>query len=266
MDLPQSEFEALPLTLEQCVAAHGQHMDSPASERLHLWSDFLILGYMKWPNDPGSRSDWLAANVSFHRTPGQLPAHPWLPDPPPFGPSDDFRVLFRAFQHLVEEGGDYKARWRRTAEVLQTVVDIAADHRAHARGTASISKAIALLECDREQPGRSQLAQAWSEFRDVAHLLAAQAYLLRQRDNRTASVASAPLLILAAAYQDFGLKFKSRGQNEPLLSPETLWRVPTWLSSGSIKAPPTKPLRNDQIRFLSERRARKKTARRLLIG
>src|SRR5262245_5669921 len=81
MELPQSEFEALPHTLEQCVAAHLQHMASPASERLHLLSDHLIFGYMKWPNDTCGQLDWSAAVAAMRESPGV-----------------DFRILFRAFR------------------------------------------------------------------------------------------------------------------------------------------------------------------------
>jgi|GraSoi2013_100cm_1033763.scaffolds.fasta_scaffold70625_2 hypothetical protein len=258
MELPQSEFEALPLTLEQCITIHREHFGiwPPRQPR----SGILIFGYVKWPNDPTSRSDWWLTNLAFDRAPGPDPSIVGFSGLPPFDRADGiWQLAARAFIQLVEANGDYEKKWNRTAEIIQTVVDIAAEPRANARGRASLSKAMDLLECEPHQRGRSQLAFAWSEFRDVAHLLAARAYLRRYANEHSQSLASDSLLVLAAAYQDFGLTFRSQGQNESILSPKTLWRVPTWLNIRPIAAPPARPLREDQIRFLtSERRARKK--------
>ena len=59
-------------------------------------------------------------------------------------------------------------------------VDMAFDERIALRRGASVSKAVDLCELERGLPGHSQLRGAWSEFRDVAHLLAAGAYLAHE--------------------------------------------------------------------------------------
>ena len=73
-------------------------------------------------------------------------------------------------------------------------------------------------------PGHSQLRGAWSEFRDVAHLLAAGAYLAHEglayaRSANESSILNAiwiapdAVLVLAYALQQFGLQPKRIRKN-----------------------------------------------------
>jgi hypothetical protein len=86
-------------------------------------------------------------------------------------------------------------------------------------------------------PRKSQLSKDWSDFRDVAHLIAAAASIESHGRDRTgkeeaSAVLTAVMLVpevvlaLALAYQRFGLTFRPHGRDVPILPPETLWRVP----------------------------------------
>jgi hypothetical protein len=154
------------------------------------------------------------------------------------------------------------------ADIFQTIVDIAHDDRIELRRRSSISKAIDLCENEGGLPGHSQLRRAWSDFRDVAHLIAAGAYLAHSglADAANASEASilkaiwiAPdaVLALAAGFQDFGLQTKSVRKETPILRPDNLWRIPAGLvpEKGFIVF---RRLTEAQLAFLGTRRASKK--------
>jgi hypothetical protein len=70
--------------------------------------------------------------------------------------------------------------WLLVSDIMHVIADMAYDNRVTLRGGASIAKAIDLCENERVMPGHSQLRNAWSEFRDVAHLIAAGAHLAHQ--------------------------------------------------------------------------------------
>jgi hypothetical protein len=159
-------------------------------------------------------------------------------------------------------------RWLLVADIFQTIVDMAHEDSIVLRRGSSISKAIDLCELERGLPGHSQLRKAWSDFRDVAHLLTASAYLAHKglAHSGTADHASilnaiwvAPdaVLALAGGLQDFGLQPKSIRGEAPILRPETVWRIPAHVV-------PEKPfivfrrLTQAQLEFLNTRRASKK--------
>ena len=82
-----------------------------------------------------------------------------------------------ASDYLTEEIAGVQRRWLLVADIFQMIVDMAHDDRIALRRGPSISKAIELCEIERIMPGHSQLRKAWSDFRDVAHLIVAGAYL-----------------------------------------------------------------------------------------
>jgi hypothetical protein len=117
-------------------------------------------------------------------------------------------------------------------------------------------------------PGHSQLRKAWSDFRDVAHLIAAGAHLARKgiADATTAHEASIlkavwivpdGVLALAADFQEFGLQPKGVRKESPILRQDKLWRVPPEFL-------PNKPfvvsrrLTEEQVEYLRTRRASKR--------
>jgi hypothetical protein len=141
------------------------------------------------------------------------------------------------------------------------------EKRVEIRGGTSVSKAIELVADARGLPGRSQLRAAWSESRDVAHVITAGAYLahcaLERGDKRAVSILSPILLVpeivvaVAAAFQQFGLTTLPHGQKKPILDPETLWRVPPSHVPEKLLLP-IRILSQRQIDLLKERRAPKK--------
>jgi hypothetical protein len=95
-----------------------------------------------------------------------------------------------ALDSLIDEITHLQRDWLVVADIFHKTVDIAYDERFQSKGGASISKAIDLCEIERTLPGHSQLRRAWSDFRDVAHLLAASAYLAHEGLNKAAVEAS----------------------------------------------------------------------------
>jgi hypothetical protein len=151
------------------------------------------------------------------------------------------------------------------ADILQFVVDMAGDARLDRRGGASISKAVDLLEAEHALPSHAPLRSAWSEFRDVAHLIAAGAFLAKEGQPTGAPYAGsiftatwlAPdaVLALASGYQEFSLQFKAHGLKMPVLPIDSLWRIP---NKADLLAPflLRRRLSDAQITLLMERRAR----------
>src|SRR6478672_7332320 len=102
---------------------------------------------------------------------------------------------------------------------MQMVVDIHYDNRGPIRGGASISKALDVLQNYNALPVKSRLSQDWSDFRDVAHLVAAAAAIAAAGKERTeqeeAAAVLSPLLFvpevvlaLGRSYQQFGLSLR----------------------------------------------------------
>ena len=124
------------------------------------------------------------------------------------------------FQQLSNEIEQAQRRWLLVAYIFHKIVDIAYDDRVATWGAAGVSKTIELCENERVMPGNSQLRAAWSAFRDVAHLIAAGAYLAREgmvnTVGREASVLQAvwlapdAVIAIAGGFQTFWL------QQEPL--------------------------------------------------
>jgi hypothetical protein len=128
-------------------------------------------------------------------------------------------------------------RWRRVADVMQMVIDIHHDKRGPIRGGASISKALDVLQNYNALPVKSRLSRDWSDFRDVAHLVAAAAAIAATGQQRTDQVEAGALLTpvlyvpevvlaLGLAYQRFGLSFRPHVGSAPIISSETSWRIP----------------------------------------
>ena len=107
----------------------------------------------------------------------------------------------------------------------------------------------------------------WSEFRDVAHILAAGAYLahcaVERGEKRAHSILSAILLVpeivvaLAIAFQKFGLTTIPHGRRTPIFDPETLWQLPETHVPEKLFLP-VRVLTPRQIDLLQARRASKK--------
>ncbi len=278
---------SLPSSLEECVKIYLQRLRTgEAPPYPHI--SFLLTAYMAWPNDEPRRDGWMATNIgrliqdsgvmgaAYNQTPSGEAASQ-------AGTAHEHRTweafqrfgglavaLQPAFDQLTEEITDTSTRWPRVADIFQIIVDMNYDDRITLRGGPSISKAIDICELHQKTPGRSQLAAAWSQFHDVAHLITAGAYLahhgIAQDGGQGGSifdvafVAPDALLAMAAGMQEFGLNLKPFRQQAPILKPDTLWRIPSEFL-------PERPfihfrrLTDAQIVFLNERRVPRKGAK-----
>jgi hypothetical protein len=195
----------------------------------------LLLAYIAWPNDEEERNRWMATAMALFVA-GRVPA---------LSPGQNLFDLFgglrtvadSSFSDIMEKLVRIQDRWPRVADILQMVVDIHHDKRGPIRGGASISKAIDALQNYNALPVKSRLARDWSDFRDVAHLVAAGAAIVAAGQQRTeqtepaallAPVLYVPEIILALglAYQRFGLSYRPRVGSYPILPAETLWCIP----------------------------------------
>jgi hypothetical protein len=228
-----------------------------------LTASQLLLGYMAWPNNDVRRDGWVATNIARSNL-GQQSGQP--ADPPLFESFGGLSsVAHVALDGLADEMATIQQKWPPVGDILMRILDMWKDDRVTLRGGPSISKAIALNEY--EQPGRShaQSYRLWKQFRDVAHLIAAGAFLAGSipEDNEAArSIFSAvwyapdSVLAIAAGFEQFGLDLTPHGRTGSVLPPNMTWRVPPCCR-------PDRPfvvkrqLSDIQVNFLNERRAPK---------
>jgi hypothetical protein len=268
MNLP--ELPAQPTSADECVKIYLQRLSGDQASSPH--ASVILTAYLAWPNDEERRNSFVATHLVRH----QLDAKANRPRTDPhatvalemFGGIN--AVANVAFDQLTYEISQVQRKWLWTSDIFQLIVDMAFDQRIALRRGSSISKAIDLCEFERGLRGHSQLWAAWSEFRDVANLLTAGAYLAhaglgqaRHADEVSIlkAIWIAPDLVLAWAYglQEFGLQPKPIRKESSILRPDKLWRVPDCHE-------PEKPfivfrrLTEDQLDFLNSRRAAKKVA------
>jgi hypothetical protein len=176
-------------------------------------------------------------------------------------------VVKPAFDLLTEEIAWVQRRWLLVADIFQMIVDMAHDDRIVLQRGASISKAVELCEIERAMPGHSQLRKAWSDFRDVAHLIVASAYLAHEGLAKAATheasilkaiwIAPDAVLALAAGFQEFGLQPKAVLNESPILRPDKLWRIPpVFVPKNPFVV--FRRLTEEQFKHLRTRRASKK--------
>ena len=243
------------------------HAGSPAAS-------VLLTAYMAWPNDEERRNSFVATHLVRFRTPSEEKTSDASPDAETSNPLKMFggisAIAKPAFDQLIDEVSQLQRKWLWVADIFQLTVDMAFDQRATLRRGSSISKAIDLCENERGLPGHSRLRAAWSEFRDVAHLLTASAYLAHEGFACGSSVDEASILnaiwvapdiVLALGYglQEFGLQPKPIRKEASILRSDMLWCIPDCLK-------PKKPfvihrrLTEAQLTFLKSRRVAKKIA------
>jgi len=268
-----------PVSVEECIKLYLSRL--PADETPWPEVSPLLTAYMAWPNDEAQRGSFVATYLTqFIQDPAvaadeMIAAdHPRMRDRIAFEKFGGLGAIARAaFARLIEEIVQVQSRWLLVADIYQLIVDMAYDDRIVLRRGASISKAVELCEIERKLPGHSQLRGAWSDFRDVAHLIAASAHLAHQGSAAPPAAHEASILkaiwiapeavvSLAAGYQQFGLEPKTVRKEAATLPPDTLWRIPPELT-------PEKPfivfrrLMEAQLEHLRTRRARRSTSPRL---
>jgi hypothetical protein len=265
-------FPKLPAGLNSADESVNTYLERlPAGEAHWPHVSTLLTAYMSWPNDQQRGNSFVATSLTrLGMSSEQGPENPPLDSRMSaalemFGGMSALANV--AFDQLSAEIEQIQRRWLLVADIFQLVVDMAYDERAVLRRGSSISKAVDLCEVERGLPGHSRLRAAWSEFRDVAHLLAASAYLAHEGLARAAitheasilnAVWIAPDAVLALAYglQEFGLQPKPIQKELPILNPEALWRLP---DSHKLEKPfiVHRRLSEAQLAFLSTRRASK---------
>ena len=147
------------------------------------------------------------------------------------------------------------------------IVDMAYDDRISLNRRPSISKAIELCELQHKMPGHSQLRNAWSDFRDVGHLIAAGAYLAHEASvkipGHEASILKAvwiapdAVIALAIGFQEFWLQHDLGKNEKGNICRGDLWRIPSILL---LQAPFVvfRRLTEEQLGYLRTRRTSKK--------
>jgi hypothetical protein len=267
MNLP--ELSALPNSVDECIEIYLERLRTGDASSPQL--SLLLTAYISWPDDEERRNGFIATHLARgHRSVenvgnGATDCRAGV-SLEMFGGVDAIANV--AFDRLTDEISQIQRKWLLVADIFQSTVDMAHDERAVLRGGPSISKAIDLCECEQGLPGHSQLRGAWSEFRDVAHVLAASAYLAHEAVTTGIAadggsvlnaiwIAPDAVLALAHGFQEFGLDAKAIQGESTILNSEQLWRI----------SDDYKPLRNfiiyrrlseAQLTILSTRRAAKK--------
>lgn len=272
MNLP--ELPAGPNSVEDCIGLYLNRL--PTDDALWPQVSLLLTAYMAWPNDEPARNSLAATFLArFLQNPdagtsGNIGAEiasnsgDWIAFEK-FGGLG--AVAKPAFDYLAEEIARVQRRWLLVADIFQMIVDMAHDDRIALWRGPSISKAIELCEIERTMPGHSQLRKAWSDFRDVAHLIVAGACLAHGGVAKAAAhehsvlnaiwIAPDAVLALASGFQEFGLQPKPVRKESPTLRPDKVWRIPPRLV-------PQKPfvvvrrLTEAQLEHLRTRRAPKR--------
>jgi len=224
------------------------------SQTVVMWPEQAIplLGYMCWPNDGEARKD-------FERT-----LRSWRgasETAPPTVPGKLGRI-----QH----------DWLRIADVLHVMCDLAEGRHQARRGGPSVGKAVTLVEAIAKSWGTSaaSLWKNWSNYKDVAHLVAAATLIcaearIKSRNrpfdpfglsvNQIVPFQMAmlmPDLVLAVAleFERLGLSVVPHARTEPTLDPETLWRIPPDINVVPFPLPIRK-IRAQDLVVLNNRRA-----------
>jgi hypothetical protein len=264
---------AIPITAqsyEECIEFCAERLS--ANDAYRPGASVFLTAYLAWPNDEERRNSFVATYLA--RFTSNAIANYSSADSTKSLSLEMFggvgAIAKPAFDQLTAEISELQRKWLLVADIFQMTVDMAFDERIALRRGASVSKAVDLCELEGGLPGHSQLRGAWSEFRDVAHLLAASAYLAREALARAGSANEASILnavwiapdvVLALAYglQEFGFRPKRIRKESPILRPDTLWRLP---DSHKLKKPFVifRRLSDAQLEFLNSRRVGKKVA------
>jgi hypothetical protein len=165
--------------------------------------------------------------------------------------------------------------WTRIADIFSLHYDLeVGDHQRH-RGGPSIVKAIELFAAQARSrgTGKANVWKAWTEYKDVAHLVTAATIICCEahesakvkpfgefglprsqlRPFNIAMLLPDFVLSLALFWQNYGLEHYSQARDEPMLDPETLWRIPPDMNVSPIK-PPVRKIDQRAIAILNARR------------
>jgi hypothetical protein len=273
------------------IADLGEYLKTRLSLDTVPWPDHSgrLLAHMAWPNDASRRDLWMAAQIGMQLEP-EKPAEregasaggtgATLPYLPAQNASFEYFGLFGGHAPLAQfastalhdEIGKIQIRWARVADILHPHCDMTAGNHMKRRGGTSVGKAIELITKNSRVKGRSAATvwAIWTEFKDVAHLVAAAVLLLAEAKVRSGKegwgqpaqlsacrvVMLAPEAVLAVgkSLQQYGLDVEVHGREDPLFDPETVWRIPDWVNVEPLP-PPARKLTTSDIQVLNARRA-----------
>jgi hypothetical protein len=203
---------------------------------------------MGWPNDPDGR----AASVAIVRG--------WL---------DGSRTVPRRLRQIQTD-------WARVADIFNLHLDLTEGSHQERRGGPSVGKAIAVAAGSIRARGAhaANLWRAWKQYKDVAHLVAAATIISAEVRRRAktrpfgefglgadrlppftiAMLMPDFVLSLGLSFQEYGLNSTPQSREEPMLDPETLWRIAPTINVVAIP-PPVRKVSGEAIAILNARRA-----------
>ena len=245
-------------TLEFAFGLHAsRQLSAPEGKKMGLHvpleqSPYLV-AYMGWPRDEKKRNEWIAAiegaaqSITENKDAKNAP------------------ILVRylagpALEAKAKEHEEIEDAWNAVADVYQRLVDLATEEGMKLKGGPSIAKAIDLCQFDK-QYSRAQLERFWSQYKDVAHLIAAAAFLTSSGPHAGSIFSAAwispdAVIGVADGLEMFGLIQRSHGNHDTFLPSQTTWRLP----DHCCKKKPfvvRRRLSDAQRQFLESRKARK---------
>jgi hypothetical protein len=223
---------------------------SRLSQATVIWPEqaFSLVGYMGWPNDTNAR----AASVRILR-----------------GWSEGSKSVPARLRQIQTD-------WARVADIFNLHYDLTAGGHQSRRGGASIGKAIELTAAQSKGIGASKanLWNTWKTYKDVAHLVTAATIIsddayARERTKPFGEFGPSPeqlqplpiamllpdfVLAVGLFLQNYGLANIPQAREEPMLDPETLWRIRPDMNVVPI-VPPVRKIDRHGIDVLNARRA-----------
>jgi hypothetical protein len=218
-------------------------------DELVIWPNqaLPLVGYMAWPNDADARNRW-------------LDAHRPLVDKPAIG------ALARKLKIIQQH-------WTRVADIVHLHYDLTQGRHQERRGGASVGKAISLIAANAKSKGTgtAKLWENWKTYKDVAHLVTAAVLVSAEAQTRNrkapyglklhqlqpyrmAMLLPELVISIAMTIEVYGLQCVAAGRTEPLLDPESLWRIPPDINLTPLELPTRKITRTD-LAVLNARRA-----------
>jgi hypothetical protein len=220
------------------------------SQAIVIWPEqaLSLIGYMGWPNDPQARAEAIA--IVRGRPMGS-------------------KCMPRRLRQIEFD-------WTRIADIFSLHYDLEVGDHQRRRGGPSIGKAIELFAAQARSrgTGKANVWKAWAEYKDVAHLVTAATIICCEahesakvkpfgefglprsqlRPFNIAMLLPDFVLSLALFWRNYGLEHYSQARDEPMLDPETLWRIPPDMNVSPIK-PPVRKIDQRAIAILNARRA-----------
>jgi hypothetical protein len=223
---------------------------SRLAQAVVIWPEQAIplVGYMAWPNQPELRAETVAI----------------------------LRGWFEGSQMIPPGLRQIQTDWARVADIFSQHCDLTAGDHQRRRGGPSIGKAVSVAAARIRARGAraANLWRAWQAYKDVAHLVTAATIISADARERAKvkpigefgphACQLQPLhitmlmpdfvLSLALSLQEYGLKNIPQSREQPMLDPETLWRVPPDMNVLAVP-PPARKIDSHSIAVLNARRA-----------